>query len=390
MTRSAPTPRHIHLDAVGGVAGDMFVAAMLAALPHLRERVFADLAAVLPQGVTPRLEAGESAGIAALRFGIEGAGQASALDYREMAALIEAAPLHQGTAAKALAILRLIAEAESLIHDIPLDRVHFHEIADWDSLGDVIAAGSIAAALPDVRWSVSDLPLGSGLVQTAHGMLPVPAPATAEILKHFRWRQDGVPGERVTPTGAAIVAHLARPDSVAGGTLLANGTGAGTRALKRLPNVLRALVFGENGGFGDEIVVLSFDIDDMTGEEIAVAADRLRAVPGVLDLTHGSRTGKKGRPAADFRVMVTPERAEDIATQCFRETATIGLRWRREKRIVLARGAEKRPSEAGDMPVKLVRRPDGTVTVKIESDAVAAVPDLARRRAITRAVEDET
>jgi len=250
---------HIHLDAVGGLAGDMFVAAMLDALPELRERVFDDLSNTLPTHCgTPTLMEGLSGGIAVCRFilnaphaehcaGDDHAGHNHdhAVFYPEIASSISSGTLHPGTAEHALAILRRLAEAESRTHRVPVDKVHFHEIADWDSLMDVVAAGSISAALEHCSWSVSELPRGNGLVRTSHGLLPVPAPATVEILRGFRWRDDGIGGERVTPTGAAILAHVAKTNQVAAahGTLCAAGTGAGTRDLAGMPNILRALVF---------------------------------------------------------------------------------------------------------------------------------------------------
>jgi hypothetical protein len=180
--------RHIHLDAVGGVAGDMFVAALLDALPDLRPRVFADLAAVAPPHVgAPVLTAGLSGGLAVLRFGLAPAAGASGdgtdggahdhgTRYVDLARTIDAAQLQPGTATHARAVLARIADAESRLHGVALYEVHFHELADWDSLLDVVAAGSIAAALSDCTWSVSDLPLGGGQVMTRHGRLPVPAP----------------------------------------------------------------------------------------------------------------------------------------------------------------------------------------------------------------------
>ncbi|MEJ1977150.1 MAG: nickel insertion protein [Acetobacteraceae bacterium] len=141
----------IRLDAVGGMAGDMFVAAMLDALPDLHGRVLADAAAVLPPGIgLPMLQPGTSGGLRCLRFHL--AAQAEADHHHAMPAsgawsrASRAASLTQGTAAHAVAILRLLAEAEAAIHDVPVDEVHFHEIGDWDSLMDVTAAGSIAAA----------------------------------------------------------------------------------------------------------------------------------------------------------------------------------------------------------------------------------------------------
>lgn len=409
-----PESFHIHLDAAGGAAGDMFVAALLAALPDLRARVFADLAAAMPEGLgRPTLADGVSGGVAASRFALVGEGEAhhqhhhhhdhdhdhyhhhdhpaSPVRFPEIAAMIAAADLHPGTAEQAIAILRRLAEVESRMHRVPLDEVHFHEIADWDSLMDVVAAGSIAAALEGCTWSVSDLPLGGGLVRTSHGLLPVPAPATAELLKGFSWRDDGVGGERVTPTGGAILAHLVSAGGGAqrGGALRAIGSGAGTRELPGMPNILRALVFdaapgADLPGEADAVIVVGFEVDDMTGEEIGVAADRLRAAAGVLDLSIGARQGKKGRPATDFRLLVKPECLAAVGASCFSETSTIGLRWRREERRCLPRDGEIVAVDGLELRAKRSLRPDGAASVKVESDDVAALDGLARRRGIAR------
>ncbi|SJZ73486.1 LarC family nickel insertion protein [Consotaella salsifontis] len=434
--------RHIHLDAVGGAAGDMFVAAMLDALPSLKDRVMADVAAVLPaEAGSAHLSEGTSGAMAVLRFGLkeapshdhhhdhfdhdhdhhdhghhahghshgdhhhhhhhhhgpdEGAdhhhhehGHGPSAHFPDLVALIEAAPLSAGTAAEAVAILSRLAEAESRMHGVRIEDVHFHEIADWDSLLDVVAAGSIAAALPRAAWSVSPLPLGSGLVRTQHGLLPVPAPATAEILKGFSWRDDGVAGERVTPTGAAILAHLINASrSEAAGPLAATGMGAGTRTLPGMPNILRALVFAEGEEPArDDVVVISFDIDDMTGEEIGVAADRLRALPAVIDLSVGNRAGKKNRPLTDFRLLVRPEALPDLRDACFRETSTLGLRWHLEERACLDRREDRLAVEGGQIRRKHAARPFGETTVKAESDDVAGGESLARRRKLKHRAE---
>jgi hypothetical protein len=426
----------IHLDAVGGIAGDMFVAAMLDAFPDLKPRVLADAAAVLPQAAgRVGLEEGESGGIRALRFRLEtakapqprrlepahpghdhpghhghgghhrhgdcdhggGASPVAEPDHRhaadagtfvDMVARIEHAALHEGTARHAVAILTIIAEAEATIHSVPVEEVHFHEIADWDSLLDVVAAGSIAAALDGAAWTVSPLPRGGGLVRTAHGLLPIPAPATAMILEGFDWRDDGISGERVTPTGAAILKHLDPAARGAGGRLVASGTGAGTRRLPGMPNILRAMVFeappdlAKDEVTSDHVAVIEFEIDDMTGEEIGVAAERLRATPGVLDLSIGQRLGKKGRPVSSFRLLARPEAAQSVANRCFAQTATIGLRLREERRLVLRRDAD---ISAG-VAVKRVGRPGGS-TAKAESDALTG-DTLAERRAQKRRGEN--
>ncbi|MCF8534209.1 MAG: LarC family nickel insertion protein [Reyranella sp.] len=397
----------IRLDAVGGIAGDMFAAAMVDALPDLRARVLADAVAVLPPGTgTPVFTPGTSAGLHCLRFGLS----APASDhhhhhhdhhhhdhhahagFRDMVARIEAAPLSPGTATHAIAILRHLAEAEAAIHHVPVDEVHFHEIGDWDSLMDVTAAGSVAAALEGARWSVSALPRGDGLVRTRHGLLPVPAPATARLLEGFTWRDDGIGGERVTPTGAAILRHLVEAASSRGavGRLQGTGTGAGTREYPGQPNILRATLFeaaadelSEEGPGEEDILVLSFEIDDMSAEEIAVAADRLRASGGVRDLVLIPAIGKKGRPVHTFRLLVEPTARDSVADACFTETSTIGLRWQAARRAVLHRAS----AEDGAVRVKTVTRPAGP-SRKAESDDLAPLAGLDARRAAKRKAEE--
>jgi pyridinium-3,5-bisthiocarboxylic acid mononucleotide nickel chelatase len=379
------TKTAIMLDAVGGVAGDMFVAAMIDALPMLRDRVLADAAAVLPAGAgEPQLDAGMSGGLRCLRFGLtQGGHHHHASRFADMVTRIETARLSAGTAVQAIAILRHLAEAEAAIHDVALENVHFHEIGDWDSLMDVVAAGSIAASLPGADWAVSDLPRGGGLVRTAHGLLPVPAPATASLLTGFSWRDDGIAGERVTPTGAAILRHLVSAATVAG-RLRASGTGAGTRDLPGMPNILCARVFDmAEPSQADEIAVLSFDIDDMTGEEIGIASDRLRALPEVRDLVVSTAFGKKGRPVQVFRLLLRAEDHATVAAACFAETSTIGLRWHIEKRDTLPRRFE---TVAG-IRTKVVDRGD-TASRKAESDDLAAGASLEARRAIKRRAEE--
>jgi uncharacterized protein (TIGR00299 family) protein len=411
----------IHLDAVGGISGDMFVAAMLDARPELRERVLTEAAAVLPGGTgAPTLTEATSGAVRALRFGLTESPATEpphaqshdsthrhdnadhhdghpanpahhgddAGSFADMCARIRAARLTRATADHAVAILTILAQAEAAIHRVPISEVHFHELADWDSLLDVTAAGSIAAAFEGARWTVSPLPRGGGLVRTRHGLLPVPAPATASILTGFSWRDDDIAGERVTPTGAAILRHLAaesRPDAALG-RLQAVGTGAGTRSLPGMPNILRALVFDSSSPMGqDRITVLSFEIDDMSGEEIAVAADRLRQLAGVLDLSIGQRSGKKGRPMHAFHLLVQPDSTEAAVERCFLETSTIGLRIREERRVKLPRELQRTRHGDIEVGIKTVRRPGEQSTAKAESDDLGGDSLHARRRLKQRA-----
>ena len=417
---AAPASLAIHLDLVGGLAGDMFVAAMVDALPALEARVLEALAAAQPRGApAAHFFAATSGGLRAKRFGVDAAAQT--LRYRSTArkgatdiarvmpgpggtpytALrdhIAAAPLSTATRTHALQLLTSLARAEAEVHGVALDDVHFHELADWDSLMDLVAAGCIAANLQGARWSASAPPLGSGLVRTAHGMLPVPTPATAALLTGYPWRDDGIAGERVTPTGAAILRHLVDPaqcgTSRCEGTLLATGYGSGTRALAGMPNVVRALVIelpaaaaGRDASDGssfaerDRVCTLTFDVDDMTGEEIAVAADHLRGTAGVIDVTIGTRFGKKGRAVADFRVLARSAALHDVARACFSETSTLGLRVREEERLLLRRTELVEDAEGRSLRVKVADRPGGARTAKTDSDDVAGDRGLRVRRA---------
>jgi uncharacterized protein (TIGR00299 family) protein len=379
----------------------MFVAAMLDAFPQLAARVFADLEKVLPKEAgRPELSEGRSGAIRARRFGLLPSASSRCSDrnshhrhgsFRDLMTRINGASLSEGTAARASAILTHLARAESRIHQVPLEEVHFHEIADWDSLMDVVAAGSIIAALAEATWSVSDLPRGGGVVLTEHGQLPVPAPATVEILKDFIWRDDGISGERVTPTGAAILRSVVSvPARKADGELVASGYGAGARDLPDMPNVVRVLAFAKasTASPSDRVAVLSFEVDDMTGEEIGVAAEKLRAVEGVLDLTIGMLAGKKGRPVSAFRLLVVPDSLEAAKESCLTETSTIGVRWRVEERRVLARESIVVEQDATCIRVKRVSRPGGEVTSKTESDDLAHLGGLARRRSVKKQTEE--
>jgi len=394
----------IHLDLVGGIAGDMFVAAMVDALPALEAPILQALAVLRPDHASmPAFPCATSAGIASRRFGFPSKYRVPASPgtaYPDLVRTIGNAALDPATRSHALALLALLGEAEAKVHGTAIDSVHFHELADWDSLMDVVAAGCIAAQLDGATWTCSPLPLGGGRVKTAHGLLPVPAPATSALLQGYPWRDDGIDGERVTPTGAAIVRHLVPQERAAqrcrGGRLASIGCGAGTRSLGETPNIVRAMVFelvdtqASDDTDADFVTNLEFDVDDMTGEELALAGDRLRALGGVLDVSIGTRFGKKGRPLSDFRVLARPRDATSVMHACFTETSTLGVRVREERRQVLRR----REVLADAISVKVAERPGGARTGKAAHDDVAAdagldARRLARASAESRALGDD-
>ncbi|MAQ85469.1 MAG: hypothetical protein CMH12_19775 [Maritimibacter sp.] len=384
--------RHVHLTPLGGLAGDMFAAAMLSAFPDMRDGVLAAVAAVLPADHPgAALMSVVSGGLSAHRFEVAAHPARAPMHYPDLDAMIAGAALPDAVRDTAAALLRLLAEAEASVHGCPTDRVHFHEIADWDTLADLTAAAAILSRLDGAGWSMDPLPLGGGTVVTQHGTLPVPAPATAALLAGLPVHDDGLAGERVTPTGACIARYIVnrlglspRPT----GTLSAIGRGAGSRTLPDRPNILSVLAI-EHANRGtpgtDRVTVVEFDIDDMTAEEIAFATDRLRGTGGVLDLTTHSVTGKKGRTATRLRLLVAPGAGDAVAEACFTLTSTIGLRLHDERRILLPRSGDV----AGGLRRKAVTRPGGSVTRKAESDDLAGVDSLAERRRLARRTEEE-
>lgn len=367
---------HIHIDPLGGLAGDMFLAALLDAWPeHLDGLEAAVRAAGLPSEIALRLVPHADHALTGARFLVETAADPDhhpAGAYRDIAARLRAADLTPAVRDSALAIFALLAEAESGIHGVAVEDVTFHELAGWDSIADVVGAAYLIDRLGAASWSVGPLPLGRGRVMTAHGPLPIPAPAAAKLLEGFPLIDDGIEGERVTPTGAAILRHLNASHGAPGEPLRLerSGFGFGTRQLAGLSNVARLLVFETQAAGAresDRVGVVAFEVDDQTPEELALGLDALRACDGVLDVLQIPAFGKKGRMTMSVQVLCRPERLEQVIDACFTETTTIGLRWRTTQRSVLPR----RAASEGELPVKVVERPGKRRTAKAEVDAVS-------------------
>jgi len=383
---------HVHLDPVGGISGDMFAATLLDAFPDLDEPLMADLAAAgILDHVRVSHRADSANGIVARAFAVEHATDRPrpTHHYRDIRAFLQASALAAPVRDRAIAIFDLLADAEAAVHGVARDDVHFHEIADWDSIADIVAAASLIERCGARSWTCGSVPLGSGLVKTEHGLLPLPAPATARLLQGFSTHVDDQPGERATPTGAAILRHLMTDSagSRPAGVLLRSGAGCGSRRFAHLPNILRALVLQAherqaNRPVRERIGVIAFEIDDMTPEELAVGLDRLRTCEGVVDASHQLRFGKKGRAQFAVQVLCDPHAIETVSEHCFAETSTLGLRIDVGTRLVLQRSHDTVRVHAQRYAVKRAYRPDGSVTAKVESDDLAALPGHHRRRAI--------
>lgn len=391
---------HLHLDPVGGVAGDMFIAALLDAFPGLGAGFDAALAKVgLPPGARCALLAHHDGTLSGRRFefSLPEAGANSSAHHRHahvglsaIRAAIAAMKLDAAVAARAGSIFEILAVAEAAVHGVGVDEVEFHEVGALDSIADIVGSAWIIEALGPATWSVGALPLGSGRVQTAHGALPLPAPAVVRLLQGFAFFDDGLPGERVTPTGAAILRHL-RCASGAGtrpGRLIASGMGFGSRKLPGMANVLRVLAFDPaDAPAADEVALLAFEVDDQTAEDLALGLERLRACDGVLDVVQCPVFGKKGRMAAQVQVLAEPQRLAAAVEACFAETTTLGVRHQLLARSVLARSEATVAAAGAQVRVKIAQRPSGGASAKAESDDLRAAGGREARERLRRESE---
>ena len=390
----------VHLDPLGGMAGDMFVAAILDLRPDLETGLIRALSdCPLIQDLRVNLLPHDDGVLTGRRFVVSrekthSAGHAhdhDHVDWRHIRNALQSSKLGEGTIKHAVAIFSHLAAAEARVHGVEPERVRFHEVGAWDSIADIVAAAWLIAEMNVTRWTVAPLPLGGGRVRTAHGLLPVPAPATAILLAGFLTIDDGVGGERVTPTGAAIVRHLCesalpRPEPR---RLAGAGYGFGLRALQGISNCVRALAFEtlETAFTSERIAVLECEIDDQTAEDLAVAVDRLRAQAGILDVIQAPAFGKKGRMMTQLRVLAEPRSRNQALAVLFEETATIGVRHALVERSVLERRAETIEIDGRAIRRKVVSRPSDR-TAKAESDDLASVGSRVARAALRQRAEE--
>jgi len=298
------------------------------------------------------------------------------------------APLDAGVRNTAIGIFTILADAEAAVHGLAPDDVTFHEVGAIDSIVDIAVAAVLIDALAPCLWSVGPLPQGRGQVKTQHGYIPVPVPATAKILEGFLFVDDGENGERVTPTGAAILKFLepAFSTDAVPRALLGTGMGFGTKEFESRANMLRAVFFSTQPttATNDMVEVLRCEIDDQTGEDLAVALDHLRATDGVLDVCQWPVFAKKGRVAIALQVLTQPAHAEGITEKILAETTTLGVRRTAQFRDILSRDHV----DVDGTDVKLARRPGG-VTAKAAIDDVSAIKTAKARGAQRRLFENQ-
>ena len=372
-TRKLPlTGARLHLDTFSGAAGNMFLGALLDA-GLSRKRLTEGLAGL---GVPHRLR---------VRNVKRGALAAKYVDvsvpkpkhghhhhhrhYSDIRRILDEAELGAPVRERAHAIFRALAEAEGRVHGISPEKVHFHEVGAVDAIVDIVGAAIALDALGVVHVTATPPAIGHGTVETEHGRLPLPAPATLELLKGIPTVPAGVAWETVTPTGAAILRTVVdefRPLPAL--TVEAVGHGAGNDRPGPMPNVLRA-VLGTAAGLGaDRVVCLEANLDDFVPEHFDHVIERLHAA-GALDVSLQHIQMKKSRPGFLLRVVGPPHRREALAAGIVSETTTLGVRIQELDRLVLPREIRRVETPYGRLPVKVSVRPDGNAEFSAEVDA---------------------
>ena len=272
----------------------------------------------------------------------------------------------------ALAVYGLIAEAESKAHGKPITDIHFHEVGTMDAVADIVGVCVLLEQIGAGKIVVSPLATGFGQVRCAHGILPVPAPATASIIEGIPTYSGDVEGELLTPTGAALLKHFA--DCFGTRPVMAiekTGYGMGRKDFAKA-NMLRTFI-GEADNESDKVVEMKFNVDDMTGEEIGYATGVLMD-NGALDVFTTSVYMKKNRPGILFTVLVKLEDKEKFAKIIFENTTTIGIRFNEMERFKLARREEKVMTRFGEVSFK-VSEGFGVTKTKPEYDDVKGIAD---------------
>jgi uncharacterized protein (TIGR00299 family) protein len=363
------------LDPFSGIAGDMTLGALVDV------GLDADWLRALPgrlglDGVQVRIESVKRAGLACTKVDFDIPPQPHSRGIREIRELIAAAGVPDDVRSRADATFRAIAEAEGAIHGVAPEDVHLHEVGAVDAILDITGSVWGFALLGVTRVYCGPLTVGEGTVNAAHGVLPVPAPATMKLLEgqQIRPGPEGS-GELVTPTGAALVRTLSSGPPPASYTPTRSGFGAGTKNPRGRANALRIILAEESARDGveiDELVQLATDIDDMDGEQLAAVADLLRE-SGALDVVLTSTIMKKGRPGTRIEVLCRPSSADEMERALFVHSSSIGIRRARVARSALPREERMIRVLDHDVRVKLVTLPSGARRAKPGHDDLAMV-----------------
>jgi len=347
-----------YFDCFSGISGDMTLGALLDAGCDL-ELLRSGLAGLQVPGWTISAEKVWKNGMAATFVRVATEDQSKHRCLSAILEIIANSQLSEQVKKNAAAIFRKLGEAEAVVHDVPLEKIHFHEVGALDAIVDIVGACIGFEALGIEKCACSPLNVGGGTAKMAHGLLPVPAPATAKLLLGRPTYSNGVQKELVTPTGAAIVATLC--DTFGSQPLMsvsAIGYGAGSADLEGQPNVVRIMI-GESAekvvaGFDEEIAVIEANLDDMNPQIYGYFLEKALAA-GVLDVYMTPVQMKKSRPGTLLTLLCKPQDTNALMSLVFTETTTLGARTYRAQRRTLPRETVNVHTQYGNVHIKLSR-----------------------------------
>jgi pyridinium-3,5-bisthiocarboxylic acid mononucleotide nickel chelatase len=353
--------RIAYLDCFSGISGDMMIGALIDAGFPIDE-LKRGLQGLPLEGYTVEATREERNHLFGTRFKVHVSRTPHPhRRFSDIKDLLHAGDLSPDVRDKSIAIFETIAVEEGKIHGCPAEEVHFHEVGAVDSIVDIVGSVLGMKYLEIGTACASSLPLGSGFVETAHGRIPLPAPATAALLKGIPVHDSGLNEELVTPTGAALVKSLARSFGGLPAMVIEKvGYGVGSRNLTDRPNLLRVLVGREQGASNEEtVLVLESNLDDTNPEWLGFLMERLFEA-GALDVVFSPGYMKKNRPAVLVHVVAKPHQKDQLMGLLFSESTTLGIRFHYTQRRILERSSTEVDSPWGRMKVKKVFRPDGS------------------------------
>jgi uncharacterized protein (TIGR00299 family) protein len=365
-----------YFDCFSGISGDMVLGALVDAGADLRA-IEADLRRLGLENWTISAEKVKRGAIWATHVKVETKEEHHHRGLSIILKRIEGANLAPRAAERAKQIFTRLAEAEAKVHQVPVEQVHFHEVGAVDSIIDIVGAAIGFEMLGLDEFACSALDVGSGQVKTAHGLLPVPAPATAELLRGAPVYSSGIERELVTPTGAAIATTLATQyNGIPEMHLRAVGYGAGTADLKEKPNVLRLLIGEKLGSETGEhlagradlpVTVIETNLDDMSPQIYGYFAEKALAA-GALDVFSAPVQMKKNRPGLLVTLLSEPGNVPRLVDLIFRETTTIGVRTHEVQRRTLDRELVQVTTPFGDVRMKISRMNGSVLNAAPEFD----------------------
>ena len=367
----------LSIDSIGGASGNMIMGALIdlgAPQQELLDALHGLALEPTEISIVPKDEHGQHGTLVTVHHD-----EGDHLPHRtlsDVSQIIQQATLSESTRALSLAVFQRLAEAEGRVHGKAADKIHFHEVGAIDAIIDIVGCCLALHLLGIEQLRVGPLPIGTGTIQCAHGIMPVPVPATVELLKGHTLIQTEETTELITPTGAALLStwleQLSTPDAQDALTLMGSGNGFGHKSLQTRANYIRASLFetedrSSKDDRQEECVMLECNLDDMTPEAIGALTERLMAA-GSLDVFVTPVQMKKQRPGVLLSTLCTPAQKARLEDIIFTESTTFGIREHRLTRTILDRRHETVSTPYGDVRIKIGSRDGKDLTFSPEFD----------------------